>query len=145
MMINRVVLVILVPALLVLTALFQASESAASEARASGLAGNPMVLDMVDIAEFPGLVAAEGNQAFLNATIAPDGNAGFLLGNNLVAGAWVNRPLRWDDVGKTDEIFNLGLPEAYNLFDFFLGTSVGLRGTGMAFARQVKQLFHGMM
>ena len=111
----------------VVSALFCAELGIASEARYSGLGDNPMVDDLVDIVDFPGMVAAYGNTAFLDVTqTAPYGNAGFLIGDRIVGGAWVNRVPMFDDFEKTDELFSsFTLPDAYNIADLFLGTRSG--------------------
>ena len=100
-----------------------------SEARHSSLTLNPMVEDLVDIADFPGLTGAYRNSIYLNiaqsGTTIPDGNAGFLIGDTVVAGAWINRTPRFNDFEKIEDLYNFDLPTVHNIADLFLGTKIG--------------------
>jgi hypothetical protein len=113
----------------------------ASEARHHSLGQNPMVQDMVDIVDYAGMTAAYGNSVFLNvAQVAPFGNAGFLIGDGIVGGVWINRTPRFDDLAKTDELFSsFNLPAAYNIADLFLGTRVGF-GIRLSFSTGIDSL-----
>jgi hypothetical protein len=99
-----------------------------------------MVLDETDIVEYPGLASAYGNSAFLNVyPAAPNGNVGVLFGERVVLGTWIHRTSNWQDIAKTDEIFDLDptngtdndLPTNHDLFDLYLGlwNGFGLRLT----------------
>lgn len=118
-------------------ALFCVRELSASEARlgglgrlpnpASPLAGNPMVEDMLDVAELPGTLSAYSNAAFLTVfPYYPYGNAAAFFGESFIGGVWVNRNLRWDDNEMNDDLLtDFDLPESHNLADLFLGSKVG--------------------
>jgi hypothetical protein len=108
-------------------ALCAAQAVRASEARVNSLCNNPMVLDMNDVVELPGLLTAYGNSAFLNVyPVSPYGNAGAFFGEDYVFGMWIHRTDAWRDLDVTDSLFaELDLPTVYDLFDLYFGAKSG--------------------
>lgn len=104
-----------------------AQQGRATEARMQSLVDNPMVLDVTNIVEFPGMLTVYGNSAFLTVfPAATSGNVGVLFGEDVVLGAWVHRSSRWRDLDKTDELFDMGggaddLPPTWDITDLYMG------------------------
>jgi hypothetical protein len=97
-----------------------------SEARKRATANNPMVLDDTDVVDFPGLLGMFSNIAFINLYPAsPWGNAGAFVGESIILGGWVNRTPTYRDHDMTASVFNLDLPDTYQLADLFFGMENG--------------------
>ncbi len=107
--------------------------ASASESRMNSLCGSPLVMDMTDIADFPGLLTIYGNAGFVTVKpLAPTGNAGLLVGiNDIAFGVWVLRDPRFDDIATADAVFDMGnsagvvIPDVHNVADLFFGMSNG--------------------
>jgi len=130
MMYNRLISVIL--SICVWAFLLNPGSLEASESRMNSLSNSPLVMDLTDIADFPGMLAMYGNSGFVTVEpAAPGGNAGLLLGDDTVFGFWILRDPRFDDVSTSQDVFNLTnsqgitLPDTYNIADLFLGMSNG--------------------
>ncbi len=126
MMGNRKLIQICISLALVGIVALTAGQARASEARIISLSNNPMVMNLTDVVDYPGLLNIYSNTAFLNVYAnVPDGNVGAFIGDNVTFGVWVHRSQRWQDLDETSRIFNLDLPDTHDLFDFYLGTRGG--------------------
>jgi len=111
---------------------FSSSMAAASESRMNSLSNNPMVQDMTDVADFPGLLPMYTNSGFVTVKpTVPDGNTGVFVGDKIIIGAWILREPRFNDIETTEAVFdfdnslNITLPQTYNIADVFLGLRNG--------------------